>query len=129
MSGPATAASTCCATAAWSSSRTTTARSKRWSIPGALTAEEARGHSRSNIVTRAVGAGEPLDLDVRHAAILPGDLFLICSDGLNGMVSDEEIRRVLSAMAPEQAADGLIALSLDRGARDNVTIVLVSTEP
>jgi serine/threonine protein phosphatase PrpC len=94
---------------------------------GALDPEEARNHSRSNVVTRAVGAGEPLELDVRHAAIEPGDVFLLCSDGLTNMVTDEEIRRILSAMAPEPAADGLMALALDRGARDNVTLVVVST--
>ncbi|MFN3523628.1 MAG: PP2C family protein-serine/threonine phosphatase [Phenylobacterium sp.] len=95
---------------------------------GVIRAEEAQGHSRSNIVTRAVGAGEPLELDVRHAAILPGDVFLLCSDGLTGAVSDEEIRRILAAMPLERAADGLLALSLDRGARDNVTLVLVAAE-
>lgn len=95
---------------------------------GALTPEEAQGHHKSNIVTRAVGAGEPLQLEVRHAAIHPGDLFLLCSDGLTGMVTDEEIRRVMLAMPPETAADGLMALALDRGARDNVTLVLVCAE-
>jgi len=95
---------------------------------GALLPEEAQGHRRSNIVTRAVGAGEPLELDVRHAAIHPGDVFLLCSDGLTGMVTDEEIRRVLCAMPLETAADGLLALALDRGARDNVTLVLVGAE-
>lgn len=95
---------------------------------GLLDADEAQGHQRSNIVTRAVGAGEPLELEVRHAAIQPGDQFLLCSDGLTGMVTDEEIRRVLQAMPPETAADGLLALALDRGARDNVTLVLVSAE-
>ncbi|WP_374576198.1 PP2C family serine/threonine-protein phosphatase [Phenylobacterium sp.] len=95
---------------------------------GLLTPEQAHGHARSNIVTRAVGAGDPLELDVRHAAIEPGDVFLICSDGLTGTVTDDEIRRVLTAMPPERAADGLIALTLDRGARDNVTLVLISAE-
>lgn len=95
---------------------------------GTLTPEEARGHARSNIVTRAIGAGVPLMLDVEHAAIQPGDVFLLCSDGLTGMVTDEEIRRILGAMPLDQAADGLMALALDRGARDNVTLVLVGAE-
>lgn len=92
---------------------------------GELTAEAARGHARSNIVTRAVGVNLPLILDVNHAAMRPGDLYLICSDGLTAMLTDEEIRRVLHDAPLDEAADDLLDLSLQRGARDNVTFILL----
>jgi serine/threonine protein phosphatase PrpC len=95
---------------------------------GALSPQEAVGHRRSNVVTRAVGAGQTLMLDVLHAAIQPGDVFLICTDGLTGMVADAEIARILKALPLDAAADGLLALSLDRGARDNVSLVLVAAD-
>jgi len=95
---------------------------------GAIAPEDAAAHRQSNVVTRAVGADETLMLDVLHAAIQPGDVFLLCSDGLTGMVTDAEIGRILRALPLEAAADGLLALSLDRGARDNVSLVLIAAE-
>lgn len=95
---------------------------------GELTPEEAASHRKANVVTRAVGAANTLMLDVLHAAIQPGDIFLICSDGLTGMVADAEIARILKALPLAEAADGLLALSLDRGARDNVSLVLIAAE-
>lgn len=95
---------------------------------GDLSPEEAADHRQSHVVTRAVGAGDTLMLDVLHAVIHPGDVFLLCSDGLTGMVSDAEIARILRALPLDAAADGLLALSLDRGARDNVSLVLIAAE-
>lgn len=92
---------------------------------GALSLEAAALDRRGNIVTRAVGAAEVLELDKVFAAVAPGDRFLLCSDGLTGMVSDEEIEQAMIASDPDAAADLLLALALGRGATDNVTLVVI----
>ena len=91
---------------------------------GELTPQDARVHSKANVVTRAVGAAESLKLDVEHGPALAGDLFLLCSDGLTGAVEDAELEALL-ACEGLAAADDLLGLALMRGARDNVSFVLV----
>lgn len=92
---------------------------------GDLTPEDARHHPRSNVITRAVGFQADLELDHVRKAIEPGDKFLICSDGLTGMLGDVEIAAILSAAPCEAAADALLAGALGRRARDNVTLIVV----
>lgn len=92
---------------------------------GALSAAEAHGHPRANIITRAVGIDPRIALDSRHAAVVAGDLFLLCSDGLTSMLADAEIEAILREHASEAAADILIARALEQGGRDNVTLILV----
>lgn len=96
---------------------------------GALTADQARSHPRANVITRAVGVADPLLLEKRHAPIEAGDLFLLCSDGLTGTMQDEEIEERLLRGGLDQAADDLLGLALGRGARDNVSLVLVAADP
>ena len=95
---------------------------------GALTADQARSHPRANVITRAVGVAHPLVLEKRHAPIEPGDIFLLCSDGLTGTMQDEEIEERLRRGDLANAADDLLGLALGRGARDNVSLVLVAAE-
>jgi len=94
-----------------------------------ITREEARTHPRRNIITRALGTqGDNLP-DLLAADVRPGDLWLLCTDGLCGMISDEEIARVLSSGATlEMMAGSLIEKALDAGGRDNVTLVLCREE-
>jgi len=94
-----------------------------------ITREQARTHPRRNIITRALGTqGENLP-DLLAADIKPGDLWLLCTDGLSGMISDAEIARVLSSGATlEMMAGSLIEKALDAGGRDNVTLVLCREE-
>jgi len=94
-----------------------------------ITREEARTHPRRNIITRALGTqGDNLP-DLLAADVRPGDLWLLCTDGLCGMISDEEIARVLSSGATlDMMAGSLIEKALDAGGRDNVTLVLCREE-
>jgi len=94
-----------------------------------ITREEARTHPRRNIITRALGTqGENLP-DLLAADMKKGDLWLLCTDGLSGMISEEEIARVLKSGATlDMMAGSLIQKALDAGGRDNVTLVLCREE-
>ncbi|MDP3854191.1 PP2C family serine/threonine-protein phosphatase [Phenylobacterium sp.] len=92
---------------------------------GALDEQEARKRRISNVITRAVGATDTLELSETHGDIRPGDVFLLCSDGLTGLVEDHELGAVLALDDLEAAADRLLSLTLKRGAKDNVTLMLV----
>ncbi|MEP7221498.1 MAG: protein phosphatase 2C domain-containing protein [Novosphingobium sp.] len=92
---------------------------------GLLTPEEAADHPMKHVLARAVGVEEHLQIDAIRDAVEPRDVFLLCSDGLHGLVSDAEIAAMLADKAHDAAHD-LIALCLDRGAPDNVTIALVA---
>lgn len=94
-----------------------------------ITREEARNHPRRNIITRALGTPGENAPDLLAADIEPGDLWLLCSDGLSGMVSDEEIERVLgSGESLDRMADRLMDMALEAGGRDNVTLILCRSE-
>lgn len=93
---------------------------------GVLTKEQAAVHPMRNVITRAVGTDEILEVDTKRMPRHKGDLWLCCSDGLSGMVSDEEIAEILSkASSDEAAADALVAAALEAGGHDNVTVVLL----
>ncbi|UTP37846.1 protein phosphatase 2C domain-containing protein [Phenylobacterium sp. LH3H17] len=95
---------------------------------GALEEQEARTRRISNVITRAVGATGTLELSETHGDIRPGDVFLLCSDGLTGLVEDHELGAFLALDDLEAAADRLLALTLKRGAKDNVTLMLVRAQ-
>ena len=95
---------------------------------GLLEPEEAHRHPYLNIVTRSIGGGH-LEFGHLREAVLPGDRFLLCSDGLTNMVEDAEIAQELAAAPPREAALRLRDHVLARGAIDNVTIVIVHAEP
>ncbi len=92
---------------------------------GLISAEEARNHSMRNVVLRAVGVDPAPALDTLRGPVHKGDLFLLCSDGLTDMVTDESIEEVLKANHPlETLADQLIEIAKQAGGRDNITVVL-----
>jgi serine/threonine protein phosphatase PrpC len=95
---------------------------------GLLRPEDMARHSLSHIVTRSVGGGR-LEFGVLREELQPGDRFLLCSDGLTNMVADSEIARELGMAPPNEAAQRLVDLVLARGAIDNVTIIIVHTDP
>jgi serine/threonine-protein phosphatase Stp1 len=94
---------------------------------GALTAEEAKGHPMSHVVSRCIGIDRTFEPETITGALEVSDIFLLCSDGLSGMVSDEEIEASLNA-GSRVAASNLLDLAIARGAPDNVTVVTVACE-
>ncbi|MEO6714872.1 MAG: PP2C family serine/threonine-protein phosphatase, partial [Mycobacteriales bacterium] len=91
---------------------------------GRITAEEAGVHPQRALVTRALDGREGLELDLEMHDLVPGDRYLLCSDGLSGVVSDATIRDALLLPDPPQAVDRLVELALRGGAPDNVTCVV-----
>ena len=92
---------------------------------GALSVEEAALHPRRNVITKAIGAEDTLEPDARSIPTEPGDIVLVCSDGLSGQVPDEEIRSLIQA-APslDSAATRLVEAANSAGGADNVSVVL-----
>lgn len=93
-----------------------------------ITAEMAKNHPHRNIITRAVGVDPAVEVDVMEETMEPGDIWLVCSDGLHGMVEDAEMQQILTGMDLEDAAECLLSRALENGGYDNVTLVLVSNE-
>lgn len=92
---------------------------------GELTEEEARNHPRKNIITRAIGVEASVKCDIFEVKVPSGGVLLLCSDGLSNLVTNEEIFKAVEKSAgPEMAAQKLLALALERGAPDNVTILI-----
>ncbi len=96
---------------------------------GSLTAEEARTHPQRNMITQALGSPRPLQVALSRISLRRGDRLLCCSDGLHGEVEDGRIREVLGdAPSPRQGLERLLEDVLARGARDNVTGVVVALD-
>ena len=92
---------------------------------GRLTQEEADAHPQRSVITRALGTDPEVDVDTLAVGLEPGDVFLLCSDGLTTMVPDEEILRIVHESGSlEGAAKALVKAANKRGGEDNVTVVL-----
>lgn len=92
---------------------------------GVLTPEEAERSPYKHTITRAVGVEATIDVDARYLATLPGDVLLLATDGLHGVVGDDDIAAILQTEQDlTRAASQLIEATLDAGAPDNVTVVL-----
>lgn len=95
---------------------------------GLLDASEAELHPMAHVLSRAVGTEANLRADALHDQALPGDQYLLCSDGLTKVVPEDVIARMLRLPSVNAAADRLVAETLARGAPDNVTVIVVSVE-
>jgi serine/threonine protein phosphatase PrpC len=91
---------------------------------GMLDPSEAEHHPNANVVTRAVGVTDELEIDIVGGDAIPGDQFVLASDGLTRLVDDEELLSELTSNRLEEAADRLVATVLARGAPDNVSIII-----
>jgi PPM family protein phosphatase len=96
---------------------------------GRITPEEADTHPQRSVITRALGTDPDVDVDTFSIDADPGDLFLLCSDGLTTMVDDDEIlQTIASSDSLEQASKALVKAANRAGGEDNVTVVLFSLE-
>jgi protein phosphatase len=94
---------------------------------GMLTREQARFSRNKNLVTRAVGINAEVETEVHTYPVQPGDIYLLCSDGLSDMVTDEDIQLTLSSLQANLslAAEQLVQQANDNGGRDNISVILV----
>ena len=92
---------------------------------GKITPEEARHHPMRNVVTRSLGGRPDLDIEVYPPLKLRrGDIILVCSDGLWGMVSAEQMLQIVESHSAQAASDALVAAAIDAGGHDNITAIV-----
>jgi PPM family protein phosphatase len=97
---------------------------------GLVNPEWARFAQNKNLVTRAVGVGPDMEVEIHDHHTEPGDLYLLCSDGLSDMLADQDIRDLLWASCPtslETACNALITRANDNGGHDNISVILIRT--
>jgi len=92
---------------------------------GIITEEEAAVSPHKNVITRAVGSRDYVQVDTRFLEVAPGDSFLLCSDGLHGYLEEDEIAPVV-ALGPHPAVERFVGMANQRGGRDNITAVICS---
>ena len=94
---------------------------------GMISKEDARYSANKNLVTRAVGIDPDVETEVHTYPIQQGDIYLLCSDGLSDMVTDEDIQLTLASLRANLplAADQLVQQANDNGGRDNISVILV----
>lgn len=93
---------------------------------GFLTLEQARYHPYSNVITRCVGANAAVEADILHGELQAGDLYLVASDGLTGMVEDPQLKKIMETKAsPGKMVDSMITEANKRGGLDNITAIVV----
>lgn len=93
---------------------------------GFLTPEQARYHPYSNVITRCVGANSAVEADIYTGELQVGDLYLVASDGLTGMVEDPQLKKILeSRQTPGRMVDAMITEANRRGGLDNITAIVV----
>ncbi len=96
---------------------------------GQITEAQAEDHPQRSIITRALGPEAEVEADIQSVPSAPGDLFMLCSDGLTTMLGDERIKELLmGATTPEAATSALIDEANRAGGRDNITVVLFQVE-
>ena len=93
---------------------------------GEITADEAKVHPMKNILTRAVGAVEDIEVDTASVTVEIGDIFLLCTDGLTNMVDDETIKKIL--LTSTNPAENLIQAALKGGGNDNISVIVVGID-
>lgn len=94
---------------------------------GMITEEDARRSQNKNLVTRALGVDPEVEPEIHTYDVVPGDVYLFCSDGLNDMVENDDIALTLQALSAnlDLAAEQLVQMANDNGGRDNVSVILV----
>ncbi len=94
---------------------------------GDITDEDAEDHPMRNVITRAIGAHDGTELDTVHGPVEAGDIFLLATDGVTNVCSAEEIAQIIAQEGLSESADQLVRLCLERGAPDNLSLVVVES--
>lgn len=98
-------------------------------LQGRLTPEAAKNHPERNVITRALGTAGGVETDILRVKVQKGDMFLLCTDGLSGSITEREMNETLnSRMKRETKAATLIERAVDNGSRDNITVLIVSID-
>ena len=93
---------------------------------GGLDRASARNHPDKNIITRAIGAQDTVEVDFFQVPLMPGDEILMCSDGLTNMLEDEEIRMIMNAQRDiVEKAEKLVEAANENGGRDNIAVIII----
>jgi serine/threonine protein phosphatase PrpC len=93
---------------------------------GTITKDQAATSQYRNVITRAVGIQESVQVDTLLVDLVPGDVFVLCSDGLHGYLSDEEVAALVASTPPMEQPERFVALANERGGKDNITTVVVT---
>lgn len=101
---------------------------EEWVSNGLLARDQAGGHPAANVITRAVGAAGRVELETLPIEVLPGDTYLLCSDGLYNEVGEKAIKQILGGGDCRHAAERLLASALAGEARDNISLVVTQAE-
>lgn len=91
---------------------------------GSITEEESKTHPQRNVITRAIGLDENVEIDMFHVTLFPDDILLLCTDGLHGYVDPCKIANILGSNNPEEATDLLVSAALDEGGHDNIAVIV-----
>ncbi|MDD3368075.1 MAG: Stp1/IreP family PP2C-type Ser/Thr phosphatase [Lachnospiraceae bacterium] len=93
---------------------------------GGIDRKAARNHPDKNIITRAIGAQDTVKIDYFSVELEPGDVILMCTDGLTNMLEDEEIRMILSGQRDiVEKAEGLVRAANNNGGKDNISVIII----
>ena len=95
---------------------------------GLLTEEQARTHAQRNVITRCLGTQAEVDVDVFHEELHEGDCLVLCTDGLSGLVSDEELQRIVDQFVPQESVYHLVEKANENGGPDNITAIVVRVQ-
>jgi serine/threonine protein phosphatase PrpC len=95
---------------------------------GLLTDEQARTHAQRNVITRCLGTQAEVDIDVYHEELHEGDFLVLCTDGLSGLVSDEELLRIVDQFVPQESVYHLVERANENGGQDNITAIVVQVQ-
>ncbi|MBI3183007.1 MAG: Stp1/IreP family PP2C-type Ser/Thr phosphatase [Myxococcales bacterium] len=95
---------------------------------GTITKEQAAASQYRNVITRAVGIQESVQVDTLIVDLLPGDTFILCSDGLHGYLSDEEILPLVESISKRDLPKKFVSLANERGGKDNITALVVAIQ-
>ena len=95
---------------------------------GLLTEDQARTHAQRNVITRCLGTQADVEIDVFAKHLEEGDSLVLCTDGLSGLISDEDLRRIVSQFVPQESVYHLVERANENGGPDNITAIVVHVQ-